>query len=123
MTIQKLKDKWPLYAVMIGANALMLFCTACPSKTTSLITPGKKVTRPELQIELDSIIATAEFRVTDLDKQDAFRNIIMKNALIMVETGTFNPIGIATGLFAAYGIGNAASKVKKSVKKKTKPPD
>lgn len=102
---------------MLIAIMLMLFCSACPSKTESLITPGRKVTRPELQIELNSIIATAEFRSADLDQQDAFRNIVMKNALIMIETGGLNPVGIATGLFACYGLGNIANKTKNAIKK------
>lgn len=122
MTIEKLKDKWPLYVVMLAANVLILFCTSCPPRTQSIYDPTLKVTRIELQIELDMMLATAQMRMASLDKQQAIRDTILKNALLMVETGTLNPLGILTALFASYGIGNAACKVKNGVKKKPKPP-
>lgn len=121
MTIQKLKDKWPLYLVMLLANLLLIFCTSCPPKARSLYDPGKWITRAELQIELDRMLATAQIRMLNLDKQQAIRDTILKNALLMIETGTLNPVGIATALFASYGIGSAAIKVKNGVKKKPKP--
>lgn len=118
MTLQQIKDKWPLYIIMLLANVLLLFCASCPPKTQSLFETTKRVTRAELQLELDTLIATAQIRRADLDQQQAIRDIILKNALIMVETGTFNPFGIATALFAFYGIGNLANKTKNSIKKK-----
>ena len=117
MKIQDLKEKWPLYLSMIIVNALILFAIGCPAKTKSLTTPGKKVTRPELQLEFDTFIMTADIRMADLDQQDKIRNIVLKNALIMIETGTFNPLGIATALFAFYGIGNAGAKTVSAIKK------
>lgn len=94
-----------------------MFCLSCPPTTQSLLEPAKKVTRAELQLELDTLIATAQIRKADLDQQEAIRNIILKNALVMVETGTFSPLGIATALFAFYGIGSAATKTKDAIKK------
>lgn len=122
MTIQRLKDKWPLYVAMLVVSVLLLFCMSCPPTTKSLLVNGKKVTRPELQLELDTIIATAQVRKADLDQQQAIRDIILKNALIMVEAGAFNPLGMATALFAFYGIGNAANQARNAVKKKAKKP-
>lgn len=122
MTIEKLKDKWPLYVVMLAANVLIIFCTSCPPTAQSLSDPKRMITRVELQIELDNMLALAQARMASLDKQQAIRDTILKNALLMVETGTLNPLGILTALFASYGIGNAATKIKNGVKKKPKPP-
>lgn len=121
MTINDIKQKWPMYLIMILANIFLIGLASCPPTTDSLIHNGKKVTRPELQIELNTIVATAELRKADLDKQQQFRDIILKNALIMVETGTFNPIGLATALFAFYGVGTMTTAGVKKLKKKPKP--
>ncbi len=119
MTFQILKEKWPMYLVMIAANILLVFVSSCPPTTQSLVHNGKKVTRPELQLELNIIMTTAEYRIADLDKQQEFRDFILKNALIMIETGTFNPVGTATALLAFYGVGTIATAGVKKLKKKT----
>ncbi len=121
MTINDLKQKWPMYLIMILANIFLIGLASCPPTTPSLFEDGKKITRPELQLELDTIIAKAELRLADLDKQQRFRDIILKNALVMVETGTFNPLGLATALFAFYGIGAATTACVKRLKKKPPP--
>lgn len=119
MTITNLSADWSKTIALIILTALLFWGFGCPAMTPSLTTPGKRITRPELQIELDSIVATAEFRFADLDKQEQFRDLIFKNALVMVETGTMNPIGILTLLSGLYGLTHAGKKVIKHVKKKT----
>jgi len=79
--------------------------------------PEKKVTRPELQIELTSIMSTAEYRLADLDKQEAFRDIIFQNALLVIDGGTINPAGIITLLAGLYGVTRGGSDIVKRVKK------
>lgn len=119
MTTQKLKDNWPTYAIMVMANILLLTLVSCPPTTESLLVDGKKITRPELQLELDTIIGTAELRLADLDRQQQIRDLILNNALIMIETGTFNPFGMATALFAFYGLATGVNTAKnKLIKKK-----
>lgn len=98
---------------------LLFWGYGCPSKVPSLFDPAVKVTRPELQVELDTIVATAEFRLTELDKQDRIRDVIFKNAMIMVETGTLNPLGIITLLAGIYGVTRAGKDVKDRIKHKT----
>ncbi len=119
MTLKILKEKWPMYLIMIVANILLLFLTSCPPTTESLVHNGKKVTRPELQLELNIIMTTAEYRIADLDQKQKFRDFVLKNALVMIEQGAFNPLGMATALFAFYGIGTAANAGLKKLKKKT----
>lgn len=119
MKLSDLSDNWPKSIALILLAGFLFWGFACPSRVTSLSVPGKKVTRPELQIELDTIIATAEFRLADLERQDQFRNIIFKNALLMVEGGTLNPLGVITGLAALYGLTRGGSDIVKKVKKKS----
>jgi len=116
--IENFKEKWLVYLIMLIGNVLLLISMGCPSKVTSLIDSTKRVTRAELQIELDHFIASAGIKLDQLDKQDELRDIVLKNAFIMVETGTFNPLAIATALFALYGAGNAVNQTKNAVKKK-----
>lgn len=118
MKIADLVDNWPKAIALILLTAFLFWEYACQPTVKSLIHPDTKVTRPELQIELDTIIATAEFRLADLDRQEAFRDIIFKNALLMVEGGTLNPLGILTMLAGIYGVTRGTSDLVKKVKKK-----
>jgi len=118
MKVSDLKINWPRAFAIIALTALLFWGYSCEPKVPSLITDGKKVTRPELQIELDTITSTAEFRLAELDKQQQFQDVIFKNALLMLETGTMNPAGIITLLAGLYGIGRGVKDVKDRVKKK-----
>lgn len=110
-------QNWPKTIAIIALTALLFWGYSCQPEVRSLIYPGVMVTRPELQVELDTIVATAEFRLTELDKQQQFRDIIFKNAMLMVETGTINPLGIITLLTGLYGITRGAKDIKDRVKK------
>lgn len=118
MKFLDLSDNWPKLLAIVLLTAFLFWGYGCPSRVTSLNDPAVKVTRPELQIELDHIIATAEFRLADLERQDRIRDIIFQNALLMVEGGTLNPIGIATMLAGIYGVTRGGSDIVKRVKKK-----
>lgn len=119
MKLSDLCDNWPKLIAFVLLTVFLFWGYGCPPRVPSLLDSTTKVTRPELQVELDRIIATAEFRLADLDRQDQFRDIIFKNALLMVEGGTLNPIGILTGLAALYGVTRGAKDIKDRVKKKT----
>jgi len=119
MKLSDLTVNWPKTIALIALTSILLWGYGCPARVPSLITDGKKVTRPELQIELDTIIATAEFRLVQLDQQDQFRDIIFKNAMLMIEGGAINPVGIITLLAGLYGVTRGAKDIKDRVKKKT----
>lgn len=118
MKIADFEINWPKSIALILLTALLFWGFGCPPQVKSLIRPGEKVTRPELQIELNAITATAEFRIAELDKQQAFRDVIFKNALLMVEGGGINPVGVITLLTSLYGLTRGAQDIKKKVKKK-----
>jgi hypothetical protein len=118
MKLKDLSENWPKLIAILLLTAFLFWGWGCPSRVPSLLDKQKQVTRPELQVELDQIIATAEFRLADLDRQDRFRDLIFNNAMLMVEGGTLNPVGILTGLAALYGITRGGSDVVKRVKKR-----
>lgn len=120
MKISDLIQNWPKTIALIVLTALLFWGYSCQPTVRSLIQPGQMITRPELQIELDSIIATAEYRMALLDKQEAFRDVIFKNALVMVESGTVNPLGVITLLAGLYGVARGTKDIKDRIKNKSK---
>jgi len=120
MKLSDLIENWPKAIALIVLTTILFWGYGCPPRTRSLLTYEKKITRPELQIELDTIIATAEFRMADLDHQDQFRDIVFKNALLMVEGETLNPVGILTMLAGLYGVTRGIKDAKDRINQKVK---
>lgn len=118
MKLNDFVTNWPKTIALIVLTAILFWGYGCPPTVQSLTTPKKMITRPELQIELDTIIATAQYKLADLDKQEQFRDLIFKNALLMIEGGAINPLGVITMLAGLYGITRGAKDVKDKVKKK-----
>lgn len=86
-----------LIASLIIAG-ILLWCYGCQSKCKSLLDPAQKITRGELKIEVDTLLATAKLRMEDLDQQDELKLLLFQQAALFAETGTVNPLGIlATG--------------------------
>ncbi len=98
--------------------AMILYLYGCESKVKTLNGTGERVNRQELQLELETYIATAKIRLASLDKQDEFRSIVLQNALILVQGQPFNPIGIISGMAAIYGIAQGSSNITQAVKTK-----
>ena len=119
MKISDLIQNWPKTIALITLTVLLFWGYGCPAKVDSLLHPDKKIVRAELQVELDTIIATAQFRMADLDKQEAFRDVIFQNAMLIVETGTLNPLGIITMLAGLYGITRGTQDIKNRIKNKS----
>lgn len=117
MTLSSISSNWPKTIALLILTGLLFWGYSCQPQVKSLIHPDQKITRPELQIELDMIIATADFRLAQLDKQEAFRDIIFKNALLMVEGGGINPLGIITLLAGLYGVLRGAKDAKDRITK------
>ncbi len=117
MKIADLQINWPKTIALSVLTFLLFWAHACKPEVASLVNPGVKITRPELQIELNAIIATAEYRLAELDKQQRFQDIIFKNALLMAESGSMNPMGVLTLLAGLYGIARGTQDLKEKVKK------
>lgn len=98
---------------VIVVGSLLIWFYGCESSVESIVTPEKKVTRAELRIEIESLIAMTDLRRIDLDKQDEIKSLLLKNALLIASGGAVNPVGVVTALAAVLGIGAAADNVRK----------
>lgn len=96
---------------------MIVYIVGCEPKVRSLNDRQQMVTRQELQFELEQILQTAELRMAALDQQEQFRNLVLQNALLILQGTPFNPVGLVTAIAALYGIGQAGTKVTKTVKK------
>lgn len=92
---------------------LIIWGTSCESKVTSLLNPTIKVTRAELQAEVDTFLVRAGQRFKNLDLQDSFKALVFDKVLLFTQTGTFNPIGMVQAIITIMGIGAIADNVGK----------
>lgn len=108
------------YKIVGGVLCLVLvfWFYGCESQVKSLIDPYKKVNRAQLQLELENLIASASVRVMDLDRQDAFKSALFKQAVLLAQGGTLNPVGLGLSLAAILGIGATVDDVR--TRKRTK---
>lgn len=100
--------------------ALCIFLYSCESQVKSLTGSGVLINRAELQLELDRFMSIAQLRMLDLDKQDAFRNLVIENSLVLVQGQPFSVLGFITGVAGIYGATHAATKSTKYVSKAIK---
>lgn len=112
------KEHWPQGVALLTAALLLLWAAGCPAKVESPILPGKHLTGRELQAELDQLLVMYEIRSEQLAQQQRLRQLILQNAMMMVQTQTVNPVGILTGLLAFYGAGTAVVSTKKAITKR-----
>jgi len=103
-----------------GQTIGIVFCVAaliwiygCPSKTMSLTDSGRLVTRPEIQMELETFMKLAEIRYADLDRQDAFKQAVVNAAVLTTQTGAINPMGVLAILLGGLGVSATVDNVRK----------
>lgn len=83
----------------------LIFLSACEPTCHSLLDPAKKITRTELNGEIDLIQARIDTELKDLEQQAAIRQLLISLASQYATSGTF-PIGTAiTGAIAMLGTG------------------
>lgn len=107
-----LRDRPATIAGVIGIFIVLFYAYGCDSKTKSVLYPERKVTRAELQIEIDTMMQLAKFRMQDLDKQDEFKQWLFQQTIIVAQGGAVNPVGILTSLVGLLGIGATADNVR-----------
>lgn len=88
---------------------------SCESQVQSLTDPYEKVTRSELEAEVDWILAQARIRMEQLDQQDSIKSMLAQQAMLFATTGTVNPMGVMAALFAVFGIGASIDNVRKRI--------
>lgn len=87
------------------AGFLILWGHGCEPKVASLTDYKQQVTRDELQFELDGLLAKAESRFAELDRQVAFKEAIFNHTILYATTGTIDPLGMITTIAALLGFG------------------
>ena len=101
-TIKLITDNiWYVFASLILAVPVF-FAYGMQSKCPSLINPDRKVTRDELQNELNYLIGQAKVRAADLDRQDEIKQQLLDAPNIIAASGGINASGILN-LFASVG--------------------
>ena len=98
---------------LVVVLALSIWLIGCESSVTSPINPPKKVTRPELNAEIEYLTAQIDIAVADLDKQDLFKQKLFEIGLVAAQGGTVNPVGAGVTLLGILGIGAVADNRKK----------
>lgn len=84
---------WYIIAVILIIG-FMIWIYGCHSKVTSIMHPGQQVTRAELELESDYVIGQFRVKLAELDRQDAVKTLILEQAAIFGQAGTFNPTGL-----------------------------
>jgi len=115
-----IKNHFSIMLTVLITVGVSIFICACEPKVPSLNNTKRLISRTELQFELDSIISLAQMRMADLNRQEALRNLILQNSLVLIQGQPFNPVGIITGIAALYGITQAGTNVTKVVKERRK---
>lgn len=95
-----------------------MWAVGCPATVSSPLDSANRLTRAELQIELDMLLSTYEQKLTTLNQEERLRKLILNNALIIARTGSVDPLSILTTLLGFYGAGSLATTTGKAVKKK-----
>lgn len=93
-----------LFNGIIVVVVSLLWIYGCESKTKSLKYPGVRVNRAELMLELENIVSESHIRISDLDKQDEFKEVMFNIAITAAKSGTINPISVALTLGNVLGI-------------------
>lgn len=121
---ETIRHNQAMFISVILTLIFSLWFFGCPSKTTSIIDPIKKVTEDELNIEycselsrleneLTVLKSTTEIRLQDLHRQDKFKQGLYENAKLVMENNNPNPLGLLSLLGTIFGIGAAIDNRKK----------
>lgn len=115
--IQKIVSKnQGVFAALVIIVGIMIWGFGCQSKVTSLTEPSIKVTRAELEVEIDGevlrlereleiLMRQAALKVQDLDRQDEIKAKLFEFAALSVKTNAVNPGGAVALAFSIFGIG------------------
>lgn len=102
--------------IVIGFAAVPLvlfYAYGCQSTVKSLVNPSARITRPQLQAEVDYFLAQAEAKFADLDRQDLFKSTLFNAAIDFAQGKAVNPVGVASVIGSVLGLGAVVDNVRK----------
>jgi hypothetical protein len=114
------------HSVTISCVLVALFLVwfiSCQATVESLLTPGKKVTRGELEAEWKYYSAVMKSRTADLDSQDSLRQLILDQSNLFLQTGSVSPVGLGGLLVSVGAIGFGLDQRRKAQAATKKKPD
>ena len=98
-------------------GVLLAYGYGCEPKVPSLLDETVMVNRQELKLELDRILAIAEIKMSELERQEQLRALIFQNALILAQGQPLNPVGIITAIAALYGVTQGSKNAGNAIRK------
>jgi len=108
-----------LALAVVVVLVLGVWLVGCESTVQSPFNPDKQVTRAQLQKDWESYAKDMELAITELDKQDLFKQKLFEIGLAAAQGGTIDPIGAGVTLLGILGIGAVADNRKKDAVIKT----
>lgn len=100
-----IKHNHALVGAIVTASIILATIFGCEPRTQSLIRPDHKVTRAELNIELETLLATAKIRTEELERQEQLRDLVFQSALAVAEGGKLSIPGLMLAVGNLLGIG------------------
>jgi len=97
---------------------VLVWIYSCAPTVPSIQNPTSKITRAELQAELEYYLSQAEIRFTQLNQQDELRQTLFNHTTLWATTGTINPLGVLMSIGAILGVGATADNVRKRISDK-----
>lgn len=102
-----------LALAVVVVLVLGAWLVGCESTVQSPFNPDKQVTRVQLQNDWEGYAKDMELAITDLDKQDLFKQKLFEIGLVVAQGGTVDPLGAGVTLLGILGIGAVADNRKK----------
>ena len=85
----------------------------CQSQVSSMVDPTHMINRDDLDAEVTAMFAKAEAKYKSLDRQDAFKRLVVDQFALWTTTGAFNPNGLVSMVATILGVGAIADNVGK----------
>jgi len=105
-------ERYQTISIIVSALLLIGFY-GCEPRCKSIINPAETVSRAELDIEIDTVIAKANAGYASLESQEELRQLLFEQSIKAASTGTFNPIAVMTSIGAILGLGATVDNVRK----------
>lgn len=110
LTFDKIKTfvrhyPWIVVAIVLVAFLVVWLC-GCEATGPSPSDPERKITRSELQLEIETFLARAERSETIILQKEQLRDFALRQTFIISQGGAVNYYGLATSLLSILGIGS-----------------